>query len=106
TTWTGAVSTSWHNVQNWNPQAIPDACNASVIIPAGTPHSPIISLADVSIANMYINSGAQLTLDGRDLNVCLHWTGGSGSNAAVVGSGMVIMNSGLVTQQFDGNTQF
>ncbi|MBL0310936.1 MAG: PKD domain-containing protein [Bacteroidetes bacterium] len=105
-TWLGTTDTSWFTQTNWDPAAIPNNCASNVVIPVGTPYSPTITGSNVTIGNMDIASGAVLSLLGQNLNVCGNWKGGAGSNAAVVGSGTVVMNSSSGSQSISDNTQF
>jgi hypothetical protein len=77
----------------------------NVSIPSGTPFAPQISGTDFSVGDISVNSGATLTLSGNNLNVCGNWTGGSGTNAATVGSGRVVLN-GTGAQSISGKTVF
>ena len=60
-TWTGTVSSAWHDPLNWNPLLAPDGMS-SVVIPAGTPFAPQISAAPVSIASLNVNTNASLQI--------------------------------------------
>jgi N-acetylneuraminic acid mutarotase len=66
-TWTGSLSTDWHNVDNWNPSGIPTSLD-DVTIPDAT-NDPTISSSDVTVNNLTIESGAVLDLTTRVLNV-------------------------------------
>ena len=87
---------------NWSPTGVPNSCAASVIINSG---SPVISTSDFSVGDISIAGGATITLSGHNLNVCGTWTGGTPTNAAIIGNGTVILN-GSSAQTLNGNTQF
>ena len=75
----------------------------SIIIPgSGVNNFPVIS-TPIGVGNVQMNAGAQLTLSGADINVCGTWTGGSGTNATVAGTGKVIL-SGSSAQTVSGKT--
>ena len=60
-TWTGTVSSAWHDPANWNPVLAPDGLS-SVVIPAGTPFAPQITAAPVTIASLNVNTNASLQI--------------------------------------------
>ncbi|MCF7793849.1 MAG: choice-of-anchor D domain-containing protein [Candidatus Cloacimonetes bacterium] len=66
--WSGAVSIDWHNPDNWWTNAVPNI-DSEVIIPSGTPNSPVISTNDAYCQNLTIESGACLTISPRTLTV-------------------------------------
>jgi hypothetical protein len=59
--WLGAISTEWNNPANWC-GGLP-GITSDVVIPSGTPFSPIISTV-ANVRNLTINSGATLTTTG------------------------------------------
>lgn len=59
--WTGAVSSSWSNPDNWNPDIIPGE-NDIIRIPGGLATYPEIINFSVTISDLTIASGAQLTV--------------------------------------------
>ncbi|KAA9324962.1 CARDB domain-containing protein [Adhaeribacter soli] len=65
--WTGAVSTDWTNAGNWCGGILP-TLTTDVLIPAGTPFSPVIS-SNQSVRNITINTFAKLTISGVQLKV-------------------------------------
>jgi hypothetical protein len=107
--WTGAVSSDWDNVDNWNVQSRATTGVAGTseypgqnqlddwaFIPTGATNSPIIKNAQtfqtarVYITNQY-GAGATLTIDsGGTLNVV-----NNGSNTVVLGGGSIINNGTL-----------
>jgi hypothetical protein len=61
-TWTGSIDTDWHKPCNWNPPAVPQACN-SVVIPFTT-NQPIISqIASCKDLWIYTSNGANLVIN-------------------------------------------
>ncbi len=61
-TWTGSIDTDWHKPCNWNPPAVPQACN-SVVIPFST-NQPIISqIASCKDLWIYTSNGANLVIN-------------------------------------------
>jgi GEVED domain len=60
--WNGITSTDWATASNWTPSGEPTASDYCVIIPSGTPFSPIIS-SDAFCGDLTINSGATLTVN-------------------------------------------
>ncbi|MDW8272770.1 MAG: G8 domain-containing protein [Chitinophagales bacterium] len=103
--WLGIFNNSWANAGNWGNFSVPNSCAANVIIPAGTPFQPTISGANYTVGNVNISSGVTLTLAGNNLNVCGNWTGGSGTDAVVSGTGRVEL-IGTGAQSISGNSLF
>ncbi|MCS6916982.1 MAG: T9SS type A sorting domain-containing protein [Chitinophagales bacterium] len=69
TTWTGTISSDWHNGQNWSFGLVPVA-STNVVIAAGAPFMPVISLANADCRSLTINAGASLTVsNNRVLNI-------------------------------------
>jgi PKD repeat protein len=104
-TWIGSANGDWNTAANWSPAGVPNSCAATVTINSGT---PVIGTTggDISVGNITIGGGATLTLNGKNLNVCGTWTGGTSTNAAVVGTGTTYLNSTTGAQTLNGNTQF
>lgn len=64
-TWTGAVSTNWHDAANWNTNQVPGLVT-HVIIPSGTPNACIVSTADAVCASVQARTGSNIrTQNGR-----------------------------------------
>lgn len=59
-TWTGTVSSDWNNAQNWC-GGVP-AATTDVIVPAATPHDPVVS-STAFANNIVVNNGASLTVN-------------------------------------------
>ncbi len=60
--WTGTVSTAWNNPSNWGNGIVPNQTN-EVVIPAGTPNSPVISGGILArTRSLTIEDGATLTV--------------------------------------------
>ena len=66
-TWMGTSSADWHTASNWCNNQIPTA-STDVIIPAGTPNSPIIT-ANAIARNLTINNNASLTFNVGSLTI-------------------------------------
>jgi len=66
--WEGDVSTDWHTAGNWNDNRVPSA-TVNVVIPPGTPHSPVIENATAYCRDMTIERGATLTLENQELHI-------------------------------------
>jgi large repetitive protein len=60
-TWTGNVSTSWHDAANWNCSGLPWKFSR-VFIPAGMPRYPTLN-ANTEIKSLDIKPGAFVTVD-------------------------------------------
>ncbi|MEP7141800.1 MAG: hypothetical protein ABI707_02960 [Ferruginibacter sp.] len=68
-TWTGAVSSDWHNAANWNSGRVPGV-KTHVIIPGGTANPCIISTANVQVASIQARNNANVqTTNNRTLEV-------------------------------------
>jgi hypothetical protein len=124
-TWTGAVSSAWNTVGNWdNPCAVPDAGD-DVIIPSGTtpPSSiPAMTLGALTLDNaagcalagdltldgtLTLSSGAlsigahTLTLNGSIAQTGGTLTGGASSKLAAAGSGAALALPGVSLHTLD-----
>ncbi|MBI3314622.1 MAG: DUF11 domain-containing protein [Candidatus Omnitrophica bacterium] len=66
-TWDGSASTDWDDPFNWDIGLVPGSTDTAVI-PSAPSNQPTLSTA-VSIANLTINSGATVTLNGKNLTV-------------------------------------
>ncbi|GEO03165.1 hypothetical protein AAE02nite_08290 [Adhaeribacter aerolatus] len=66
-TWVGTLSAEWGEENNWQEAAVPNA-TTSVIVPAGTLYSPVIS-ADQAVASIQIADGATLEVQEGSLQV-------------------------------------
>ncbi|MBL7777909.1 MAG: hypothetical protein JNK66_06345 [Chitinophagales bacterium] len=105
-TWVGGT-TSWHLGSNWSLGVPPNHCSSDVLIPTAPVGGtfPTISSTDINVANIEVQQGATVTVNGgRKLTVCGNWTGGSASNATVSGSGELIL-SGSALQTISGKTR-
>ena len=60
--WNGVTSSNWATASNWNPSGEPLITDSCVVVPAGTPNSPVISVQAFAGA-LTINSGALLTVN-------------------------------------------
>ncbi len=75
-TWTGTVSNNWFTAGNWSCSAVPNTAS-DVLIPSGTPFSPVIGAGTAQVHNLTINSGATLTN-----NATLNMNGGGSVTSA------------------------
>ena len=65
--WTGAVSSDWHDANNWNNGRVPDT-STHVIIPGGTAHACVISNADAKAASVQgVSAGSLSIINNRKL---------------------------------------
>jgi|GEM_PF-6689282 len=81
-TWTGITSTAWTTGSNWSGGLVPTE-NDDVIIPAGTPFSPVIPMGTIGYCNsIQVMNGAVFTIaTGGILNIK---SGGLPIGAAIV----------------------
>ncbi|MES2777416.1 MAG: hypothetical protein V4722_24770 [Bacteroidota bacterium] len=64
-TWTGTISTNWHEAGNWNIGKVPTN-KTHVIINGGTPNNCIISTANAQAASIQVRNGATVnTINNR-----------------------------------------
>ncbi len=95
-TWTGKVSSDWHNAANWC-GGIPDASTDVIIqaTSASVPNQPVIS-SEAVCRNITINASASLTITGTNiLDVKGNWTNNgtfTANQGMVVFSGSVLQN--------------
>ncbi len=66
-TWDGSASTDWNTLANWDLGLVPSTVD-TVIIPSGPANQPVLA-TDVTVTNLTINDGANMTLAGNDLTV-------------------------------------
>jgi len=66
--WSGSVNSNWASPQNWCGNSIP-TITTNVVIPAGTPNSPVLSTPHGYCKNITINSGASLKIQGGKLQI-------------------------------------
>ncbi len=68
-TWTGTVSSDWHNLNNWSGGSVPTSTD-QVTIPNVATNDPLISSSDAVCATMLIESGGVLEIGGStDLTI-------------------------------------
>ena len=60
-TWTGAISSDWHNAQNWNIEKVPSGIT-HVIVATGTPNVCVVGNADANAASVQTRSGATVNV--------------------------------------------
>jgi len=110
-TWTGVVSTSWNNAENWSCSTLPTLNNA-VVISAGATRQPSVSGIVGLAKSLTLESGAQLTiLTGGTLKVANAVTVANSANMAVEDNGALIQvndtaNSGTINVTKNSNTLF
>ncbi|MCW3126063.1 MAG: hypothetical protein JWO03_1721 [Bacteroidetes bacterium] len=105
--WIGNTS-DWFTVSNWASGVVPNSCGAIAIIPALTAGFvyPVINATSPQVGNLSVASGASVTINsGKTLSICGTWTGGSTTNANILGAGTVIIN-GTTAQTMSGKTSF
>ncbi|MFM2145824.1 MAG: hypothetical protein RL732_660, partial [Bacteroidota bacterium] len=79
-TWIGTTSTNWSTGSNWCGGSAP-LSGSSITIPAGRTNYPVLS-GDVSVADLSIDSGSTLNLNGNRLTI----TGSVSGTGTLVGS--------------------
>lgn len=90
--WTGAVSTNWHDINNWGGCQVPD-CRYNVNIPSFPANQPLISTGDASCRNMDIQVGATVSMNtNRTLMVCNNFTN-NGTFTAALGTTVLIQDT-------------
>jgi hypothetical protein len=102
-TWLG-VNTDWNDHLNWSTDTVPNSCAHNLVIP-NLANDPIIS-TPINVGNIEIQNGAQLTLNST-LSICGTLTGGSSSNALVIGtSELRLVGTGAqqITGKINANT--
>ncbi|MEP6948154.1 MAG: ice-binding family protein [Ginsengibacter sp.] len=98
-TWTGGISSNWYTPGNWAANALPVIACPDVTIPAGVPYQPVLNSGVFAIGNLFIKSGATLTIDNATLQIA-----GTINNSGTftVYDGSVEMN-GTQTQTIPAN---
>ena len=74
--WEGDVSSDWNNGFNWTYYNVPSS-HDNVIIPSGTPYSPLISVGDAYCKDLTIQSGATLAQTGTEIFMSYLYVGGN-----------------------------
>ena len=98
-TWLGLESEEWGDILNWC-GPIPTA-TTDVLIPAGTPFSPVIPITGASVRNITIESGANLSfLDLGTLTVTGNWT----NNGVFIAENGTVTFSGTILQTLGGTS--
>jgi fibronectin-binding autotransporter adhesin len=100
--WTGAVSTDWNTLNNWECGELPDAAT-DVLIANGKSRYPLLSAGTAgSVKNLILESAATLTVAGNTLNIA----GTINTNATGIftaSSGTIELN-GSTAQTIPANT--
>jgi hypothetical protein len=60
--WNGVTSSNWATASNWTPSGEPLITDSCVVVPSGTPNSPVISVQAFA-GGLTINTGALLTVN-------------------------------------------
>ena len=84
-TWTGAVSSDWHNAGNWSPAIVP-SFNNNVNIPSAS-NAPILSAANGNCKVLTISNGFLTINNNRTLTVSSDTYIGTGSGAGGLSMG-------------------
>src|SRR5690606_8369609 len=61
--WTGAIDSDWQTAGNWSDNQLPDMTCPNVYIP-NTTNKPVLANGSSTIRNIYIDAGAELTVNG------------------------------------------
>ncbi len=98
--WVGLSNNNWNDANNWC-DAVPTSTK-DVVIPAGTPYSPVIS-ADAVCRNLTINSGNSLTITlGGNLSLYGNLT----VNGTYTHTAGLLQLTGSSNQSIDGISAF
>lgn len=128
--WTGAVSSSWYNADNWDDFTVPVA-GTNVTIPSSAPYMPVLDAGTWQCNNLTVNgtitfAGANLTANGNlTMNGTLAMNNASsqftvvgdvawnsGSTANITANGLILVNgnwnfnAGSNAQLNDGRVYF
>jgi hypothetical protein len=87
-----ANKNQWHNTGNWSLGSLPTT-GQIVEIPTGVSNYPVITINDPVLDFLIIESGASVTLDGRNLTI----------NNEISGDGSFLGNNGIIT--INGNSE-
>ena len=87
-TWTGAGGASWAMAANWDRGRVPVSTDR-VLVPSGAPRMPALA-ADVAVAELTVQQGASLELNGKNLSVA----GDASFAGALVASGSETLSVG------------
>ncbi len=96
-TWLGNTS-DWGTPSNWSNGVVPNGCTADVLIPY-TGNDPVV-ISSVNVHDIEIQDNTLILLIGN-MDVCGDVTGGTSSNALVLGSGSFVL-SGSSSQNISG----
>jgi hypothetical protein len=84
-TWTGAISSDWHNAGNWSPALVP-SFNNNVNIPSAS-NAPVLSAANGDCKVLTISNGFLTINNNRTLTISSDAYIGTGSGAGTVSMG-------------------
>jgi hypothetical protein len=96
-TWNGSVSTATDNASNWT--GCPLSTDVSVIIPSGTPNSPV-NVGTTNVRNLQIASGASFT---NSSNTTINITGTITNNGTFTSTAGTIGFTGTQAQTIPAN---
>ncbi|RYZ56143.1 MAG: hypothetical protein EOP49_01120 [Sphingobacteriales bacterium] len=101
-TWTGTLSSSWNEPQNWSPNEVPAAGDRATI-PGGTPFSPALS-QPVTIGSINMQSGSALQTNGHALTISTATSQYNYFTGAVLrsASGTITINLHLGSNSYPG----
>ena len=68
-TWNGVVSNDWNDADNWTPAGVPGTCTKVTIPSSGDVPNYPIATSPVFIGGLIMESGAELGMDGFDLDI-------------------------------------
>ncbi len=102
-TWTGTTSTDWDTPSNWNLGFVPGPADTAVI--PNVSNQPVLA-TNVTIANLTINTGATVSLNGKNLTITSTLSNDGtvqlfGSEAVIIGT--VDSDSGTFVFTGDGD---
>lgn len=99
-TWTGNISTEWHNPANWVPPYVPNGHGVNVTIPF-TANQPEISLSNYSLGNLTLADSVHINItNGKTLTVHKNLVSGPNAGTSIIG-GNVLLN-GSYHQEITG----
>jgi N-acetylneuraminic acid mutarotase len=96
--WIGNSSTDWNNPLNWC-GGLPSG-SSDVIIPSGTSNNPLVSTSAASCNNLFVQSGATLTLSADQI---LSISGGISNSGTINAEQGTIELNGLSEQAISGS---
>jgi hypothetical protein len=95
-TWTGAVSTDWHNPSNWRPAGVPNSVDTVIV---GS-KAIVQTNANVTVSLLYAYPGSSITGNGSISLI----GGGSFNDVRIGGPGNLIISSGATLSIYSSGT--